>query len=167
MKKTFKTVVSFLMMLAVLMSLATTVFAEAIVKQKATIEFKGFTGGFEFKPGSEYTETDLFLNFKNAMPGDVLTETITFTNSATDCDFVHLYMRAEAHDESNPISDTVAETETLASMTDFLSQLSMKVWNGTELIYDASPDQLGGLSQNKFLGTFRSGETAEDRKSVV
>lgn len=161
MKKTFKTVVSFLMMLAVLMSLATTVFAEAAIDEKATIEFKGFTSGFEFKPGSEYTETDLFLNFKNAMPGDVLTETITFTNSATDCDFVHLYMRAEAHDESNPISDKVAETETLASMTDFLSQLSMKVWNGTELIYDASPDQLGGLSQNKFLGTFRSGETAE------
>ena len=45
-------------------------------------------------------------------------------------------------------------------MTEFLSKLSMKVWNGTELIYDASPDQLDGLKSNKLLGTFRTGETA-------
>ena len=36
----------------------------------------------------------------------------------------------------------------------------VKVWNGTELIYDASPDQLDGLKDNKFLGKFRTGETA-------
>lgn len=162
MKKTVKTIVSFLMMLAVLMSFATTVFAESQPIQKSTIKFNGFTDGFEFKPGSEYTETDLFGNFKNVMPGDVLTEIITFTNSATDCDFVQLYMRAEAHDEeSNPLSDKVEESETVATMSDFLAQLSMKVWNGEELIYDASPNELDGLSENKFLGTFRSGETAE------
>lgn len=162
MKKTVKTIVSFLMMLAVLMSFATTVLADSQPIQKSTIKFNGFTDGFEFKPGSEYTETDLFGNFKNVMPGDVLTEIITFTNSATDCDFVQLYMRAEAHDEeSNQLSDKVAESETVATMSDFLAQLSMKVWNGKELIYDASPDELDGLSENKFLGTFRSGETAE------
>ena len=74
------------------------------------------------------------------MPGDTVTETITFTNSASDCDFVNLYMRAEAHDETaNPLSPKVAEKETVAAMTEFLSKLSMKVWNGTELIYDAAP----------------------------
>lgn len=143
-------------MLLIVMSLSSTAYAAA-----PSITFKGFTSGFDFQPGSEYTETDLFNSFKNVMPGDTVTETITFTNSASDCDFVNLYMRAEAHDETaNPLSPKVAEKETVAAMTEFLSKLSMKVWNGTELIYDAAPNELGGLGSNQFLGTFRSGETA-------
>lgn len=156
MKHIAKKSISFILMLLLVMSFATTAFAA-----DSSITFTGFSSGFEFQPGSEYTETDLFQNFKNVMPGDTVTETITFTNSATDCDFVNLYMRAEAHDETdNPLSPKVAEKESVATMTEFLSKLSMKVWNGTELIYDASPDQLGGLKSNKFLGTFRTGETA-------
>ena len=156
MKHIAKKSISFILMLLLVMSFATTAFAA-----DSSITFTGFSSGFEFQPGSEYTETDLFGSFKNVMPGDTVTETITFTNSATDCDFVNLYMRAEAHDETdNPLSPKVAEKESVATMTEFLSKLSMKVWNGTELIYDASPDQLDGLESNKFLGTFRTGETA-------
>ena len=156
MKKSCKAVFSLVLMLLIVMSLSSTAFAAA-----PSITFKGFTSGFDFQPGSEYTETDLFNSFKNVMPGDTVTETITFTNSASDCDFVNLYMRAEAHDETaNPLSPKVADKETIAAMTEFLSMLSMKVWNGTELIYDAAPNELGGLGSNKFLGTFRSGETA-------
>lgn len=171
MKHIAKKSISFILMLLLVMSFATTAFAA-----DSSITFTGFSSGFEFQPGSEYTETDLFQNFKNVMPGDTLTETITFTNSATDCDFVTLYMRAEAHDETdNPL--TYSETfenkdgkdqanidgqrdETVATMSDFLSKLSMKVWNGTELIYEASPDELDGLKTNRLLGTFRTGETA-------
>lgn len=156
MKKSCKVVFSLVLMLLIVMSLSSTAYAAA-----PSITFKGFTSGFDFQPGSEYTETDLFNSFKNVMPGDTVTETITFTNSASDCDFVNLYMRAEAHDETaNPLSPKVAEKETVAAMTEFLSKLSMKVWNDTELIYDAAPNELGGLGSNKFLGTFRSGETA-------
>lgn len=156
MKKSFKAITSLVLMLLVVMSMSVTAFAAS-----PSVTFEGFSKGFDFQPGSEYTETDLFGSFKNVMPGDTVTETITFTNSATDCDFVNLYMRAEAHDETdNPLSPKVAEKETVATMTEFLSKLSMKVWNGTELIYDASPDQLDGLKSNKLLGTFRTGETA-------
>ena len=156
MKKSCKAIFSLVLMLLMVMSLASTALAAS-----PSITFNGFTSGFDFQPGSEYTETDLFGNFKNVMPGDTVTETITFTNSATDCDFVNLYMRAEAHDETdNPLSPKVAEKETVATMTEFLSKLSMKVWNGTELIYDASPDELDGLETNRLLGTFRTGETA-------
>lgn len=155
MKNMIKQGFSLLLTLMMLMSMSVTAFAAS-----PSITFEGFSKGFDFQPGSEYTETDLFDSFKNVMPGDTVTETITFTNSATDCDFVNLYMRAEAHDETdNPLSPKVAETETVATMTEFLSKLSMKVWNGTELIYDASPDQLDGLKSDKFLGTFRTGET--------
>ena len=156
MKKSCKATFSLVLMLLMVMSLASTAFAAS-----PSITFNGFSKGFDFQPGSEYTETDLFGSFKNVMPGDTVTETITFTNSAADCDFVNLYMRAEAHDETaNPLSPKIAEKETVVTMTEFLSKLSMKVWNGTELIYDASPDELDGLKTNKFLGTYRSGEKA-------
>lgn len=154
MKRTCKTIFSLVLTLLLTVSLATSAFATS------SITFKGFSAGFDFQPGSEYTESDLFDGFKNVMPGDTVTDTITFTNDATDCDFVNLYMRAETHDETgNPLSEKVAEKETVATMTEFLSKLSMKVWNGTELIYDASPDQLDGLKDNTLLGTFRTGDT--------
>lgn len=154
MKRTCKTIFSLVLTLLLTVSLATSAFAAS------SITFKGFSDGFDFQPGSEYTETDLFDGFKNVMPGDTVTDTITFTNKATDCDYVNLYMRAEAHDEAgNPLSEKAAEKESVATMTEFLSQLSMKVWNGTELIYDASPDQLDGLQDNTLLGTFRTGDT--------
>lgn len=154
MKRTCKTIFSLVLTLLLTVSLATSAFASS------SITFKGFSAGFDFQPGSEYTETDLFDGFKNVMPGDTVTDTITFTNEATDCDYVNLYMRAEAHDEAgNPLSEKVAEKESVATMTEFLSKLSMKVWNGTELIYDASPDQLDGLQNNTLLGTFRTGDT--------
>lgn len=156
MKIRFITVASLVLALVIVMSLGMSAFAAG-----SSIIFKGFTDGFEFEPGSEYTETDLFDSFKGVMPGDVLTETITFTNSADDCDFVNLYMRAEAHDEEkNPLSENVAAHENAAKMTEFLSQLSMKVWNGEDLIYDASPNETDGLEDNVFLGTYRGGETA-------
>ena len=109
MKKSFKAITSLVLMLLVVMSMSVTAFAAS-----PSITFEGFSKGFDFQPGSEYTETDLFNNFKNVMPGDTVTETITFTNSATDCDFVNLYMRAEAHDETdNPLtySETFENTD--------------------------------------------------------
>lgn len=155
MKKSFKAITSLVLMLLAVLSMSVTAFAAS-----PSITFKGHTEGFDFQPGSDYTISDLFGSFKNVMPGDKVEETITFTNSAADCDFVNLYMRAEAHDETeNPLSENVKGKETVATMTEFLSKLSMKVWNGTELIYDASPDQLDGLQSNTLLGTFRTGKT--------
>ncbi len=143
MKKTIRYIVSLLLAAVTALSLSGTAFAA-----DPAITFDGFSQGFDFQPGSEYTETDLFGNFKDVMPGDVRTETITFTNNAADCDFVHLYMRAVPHDEA------------AVTMMEFLSQLSMKVYNGSEVIYSASPDELDGLRENVLLGTFRQGDTA-------
>ncbi len=111
---------------------------------------------FGFAPGSEFTATDLFENFKGVLPGDVLTETVTVKNTASCCDFIKVYMRAEPHnEESNPLSDTVAAYESLASMEDFLAQLHMTVWNGDEKIYEGAPCEADGLENNVLLGSFR------------
>ena len=156
MKKTLKLISSLLFTMLLMLNNAVTAFAA-----DATITYTGQDRLFDFEAGSEYTETDLFDNFKNVMPGDILTQKITVTNKAADCDYINLYMKAEVHDENaNPLSEGVAATgENVATMTDFLSQLSMSIYNGDTLLYEASPDELDGLKENVLLGTFRKGES--------
>ena len=154
MKKLFKSGSALLLALIMVLSLSVTAFAA-----DSSITFKGLEEGFEAQPGSEYTETDLFDNFKNVMPGDQLTETITFKNQASDCDYINVYLKAQVHDENgNPLSEKVAETETVASMQDFLKQLTMRIYNGEKLIYNSTPDQAGALADNVFLGKLAKGE---------
>lgn len=155
MKKITKAVSSALLSFMICASLCISAFAA-----DSSVTFNGHDEGFSFAPGSEYTSTDLFDSFKDCMPGDTLTETISVTNDSDDSDYIKMFVRAEAYDEvDNPLSDKVAESETIASMQDFLSQLHMKVYNGDALIFDASPDELDGMADNVLLGTFRKGES--------
>lgn len=129
----------------------------------SSVTYVGGAEKFVFVPGSEYTDSDLFENFKNVMPGDSLEQTIYVANTYKGSDYVRIYLRAEAHDEEkNPLSEKVAEDkETVASMSDFLSQLSMKVYLGDKVIYEASPDELDGLENNVLIGSFGYGAGAE------
>ena len=102
---------------------------------------------------------DLFENFKNIFPGDVLSEEIEIKNNFSNFDYIKVYLRAVPHSEGeNPLATDVKETETVASANDFLSQLSLKVFNGDSLIFSASPDEADGLSENTLLGTLKPGE---------
>lgn len=123
-----------------------------------------------FEPGSVCTDTDLFDNFKDVMPGDIRTEEITIRNNTKDCDYIRVYLRAIPHNETgNPISEKVLEelqsdgrredTSELEYMQEFLSRLSMKVWNGSTLIYEESSHKQDGLAENVYLGSIRKGET--------
>ena len=172
MKKIMKNLFSLICSMVLLFCLSLTAFAA-----DSSITFEGKSAGFTFEPGSEYTATDLFDNFKDVMPGDVLTEEITIKNNASDCDYINLYIRAIAHDEDdNPLTYSEAfenvdgndqadmegqRDETVASMADFLAQLSMKVYHNGTLIQEVSPDQLNGLVNNIFLGTYRRGSTGK------
>ena len=171
MKRTLKNISSLLLLaIVMILSLSVTAFAA-----DSTITFTGAADSFDVQPGSEYTDTDLFDNFKDVMPGDKLTETIQIKNAAIDCDYIKLYMRAVVHDENgNPLtySETFENTdgkdqanvegqrdETVATMQDFLSQLTMRIYNGDQLIYEASPDEAGALVNNVLLGTLSTGES--------
>ncbi len=102
-----------------------------------SVDYQGSTNGIVF---TSQSQDDLFDNFKNTMPGDTLTETITITNSATDCDYIKLYLKAEP----------VNEDETM--MLDFLSQMTLTLYqDGTE-IYDDSPDETGALTEYHYIG---------------
>ena len=46
----------------------------------ASVSYEGGAEKFVFLPGSEYSASDLFESFKNVLPGDELTQTITVRN---------------------------------------------------------------------------------------
>ena len=149
MKKTLKTISAPALALLLLLGIGATAFAES------KVSYEGGAEKFVFLPGSEYTETDLFENFKGVMPGDVITQEITVQNNYTKAEKVNIYLRAVVHDEQgNPLSEEVARTEDLVSMQDFLSQLTMTVKQGDKVLFSASPDELDGLKENVLLGTF-------------
>ena len=149
MKKTLKTISALALALLLLLSMGATAFAES------KVTYEGGAEKFVFLPGSEYTETDLFENFKGVMPGDVITQEITVQNNYTKAEKVKIYLRAVVHDEQgNPLSEEVARTEDLVSMQDFLSQLTMTVKQGDKVLFSASPDELDGLKESVLLGAF-------------
>ena len=159
MKKTMKTIASLVMMLVLLLGIGAPAYA-----LDGNVTYQGGAEKFVFLPGSGYTDTDLFDGFKNVMPGDELTQTIQVKNGFFGTGSVRIYLRAVAHDEQkNPLSEAVAASgETVATMSDFLSQLSMQVYkqDGT-CIFSGSPNELDGLKNNVLLANVPRGKSVE------
>ena len=137
-----KKFLSLLLVLVLTLSLSVTAFAA-----DSTATFKSLEEGWAFAPGSEYSSSDLFDGFKGVMPGDKLTESVKITNEAADCDYIKVYLTVDPHDEE--------------AMQAFLSQLSMRIYNGEELIYESSPDQAGALAESTLLGTLFKGDSLD------
>ena len=177
MKNGMKKLLSLVMIAAALAALTVPALAaDAVIRREGT------SGLVIETVGSGYTDTDLFGSFKNVMPGDELTEDITVKNSVNGFDYVKLYIRAVPHDEQGNLLtyDEAFENEdgkdkqniegmrdeTVATMADFLAQLSMDVYlvnaDGTkQSIFSASPDKSAQLTDSVLLGTFAKGESAK------
>ena len=110
----------------------------------SNVTYEGGAEHFVFLPGSEYSDSDLFENFKGVMPGDVIIQRITVKNTSDKQ--VRIYMRAEPVD---------------ASYRDFLSQMNLQVSCKDEQIFDAAASQTGQLTQNTLLGTFKTAGSVE------
>ena len=104
----------------------------------ASVSYEGGAEKFVFLPGSSLSASDLFEDFKDVLPGDVLTQTIRVQNDSASS--VRIYMRAD------PVS---------AADADFLNQLHLSVTAGEKEIFDVQAGEQGGLANNTLLGTFK------------
>ena len=172
MKRTCKTIASLVMMLVLLLGIGAPAYA-----LDGNVTYQGGAEKFVFTPGSGYTDTDLFDGFKNVMPGDELTQTIQVKNGFFGTGSVKIYLRAVAHDEAaNPLTYSESfedlagkdqagipgqRDETVATMSDFLSQLSMQVWQDGTCIFTGSPNELDGLKNNVLLANVPRGKSVE------
>lgn len=153
-----KKILSLLLVLVLIASLAVTAYAA-----DASVTFLGRKSGFEFNPGSLYTSTDLFKDFKGVMPGDSIKDTITVRNKAKDCDYIKLYIRAMPHGAIfNPMSPNVAAAnENVYEMRKFLEQMELEVYYNGNHLYTASLGRLDEATNSMFLGKIRSGKSGK------
>ena len=73
MKKMTRLAIAMIMMFAVTIP---------VLAKDGNVIYSGDSGKFIFEPGSEYSPTDLFPEFKDVMPGDTVTQKIVVKNNA-------------------------------------------------------------------------------------
>lgn len=137
MKKQLKKIFVLLFAAALFATMPLNVFAEG------RVTYDGTAKDFIFAPGSEYSPTDLFTDFKSVMPGDELTQKITVDNKLEKNVKIKLYMRSLGAQEDSE---------------EFLSRLALTVkQDGNSEMFSAPAADTAQLTDWVYLGTVYSG----------
>lgn len=91
-----KKITSLLLVLLLMFSLSATAFAAG---ETGYVEYQ--KKYFLFGPGSVHSDTDLFPELKDVMPGDELTQDITITHKGSYYYNIRVYMRAVGAENAN------------------------------------------------------------------
>ncbi len=131
MNRTKKSVLSIVLVFVFMFMMSAIAFAET------NVTYDGDAQHFVFAP------ENLFENFDDVMPGDVISQEIKINNKASNKVDVKVYLKCE------PIDSEYA---------DFLSNLHLTVTQvGKSKHFDAPADQTDGLTDFAYLGTITSG----------
>ena len=109
-----------------------------------SVTYDGDAQSFVFLPGSDYSPSDLFPDFKGVMPGDRLTQTLRLRNDSDHR--VRLYLRSLGSESGSE---------------GFLSQMTLTVQTPTSSLFDAPAHETAQLTDWTELGTIAPGGDLE------
>lgn len=133
-----------IVLLAVILMMTSTITAFAANGQ---VTYDGNAREFIFAPGSDHSVTDLFPEFKDVMPGDSISQTITVRNEASRRVKIKIYLRSLG---AQPESE------------EFLSKMNLKVDKLEDTnMFEAPADQTAQLTEWTYIGLLYSGGETE------
>lgn len=109
-----------------------------------SVTYDGGARSFVFLPGSDYSPSDLFPDFKGVMPGDRLTQTLRLRNDSDHR--VRLYLRSLGSESGSE---------------EFLSQMTLTVQAPASTLFDAPAHETAQLTDWTELGTIAPGGDLE------
>lgn len=133
-----KRIVSFLLVLVMMLSLSVTAYAA----ETGVVEYR--KKNFFFGPGSLHSDTDLFPELKDVMPGDHLTQQVKISHKGSKAVNIRVYIKAEGSDV-NP---------------DFIKQMALNVqYKGGDILYEADEYDATDVSGWVRLATLAPGKS--------
>ncbi len=161
MKKLLKKIFTLVVATVAVTLSATTAFAAE--DSEVVFSYDGGKKSFSVTPGSVYSASDLFVNFKELMPGDSVTQSITLKYDGKDGYTARIYIKSlgTAVDFPNTGDGEALSGKTLNNKVLEQLELDVTVRKDNRKIFDATAEKTDGMTDWVHLGNLRRGGKAE------